>query len=388
VLLALLIPRAGTQKSLVPGKESKCSWTSLLQSTRSWKEGDGSTTFEVHLAIPEPWKPHAIVSVTWGDEPVIKETNGASLSSQSGATAEFELDGMKPHLQSIRIMGAGSLRMEPEVSCVEEESDGPGVPSPPAIDYCSMDPEYEVTRSWADACIIEISLGFWNDYREFKLSYFKSNVRTVEKSLVNVEMVSEDYSGGDSVITVKLVPKDYLHGGKFKFGMQLTPPASSKPRIECHNPWSPPPSPIPSPLPRPPPGPKPPPNPSPRPLPPPPRATKLAAASGCSLGGKMTVERAQTDDDGGGPIDMWRIVVRHAKWKEDWETKIRIKHEWNSELKVTDLAHATLEAQMLEPAADCTVLLFVPRRPSNPEERWFAFTANGAQLELATLNCR
>ena len=43
---------------------------------------------------------------------------------------------------------------------------------------------------------------------------------------------------------------------------------------------------------------------------------------------------------------------------------------------------------MLEPAADCTVLLFVPRRPSNPEERWFAFTANGAQLELATLNCR
>lgn len=38
-----------------------------------------------------------------------------------GATAEFELDGMKPHLQSIRIMGAGSLRMEPEVSCVEEE---------------------------------------------------------------------------------------------------------------------------------------------------------------------------------------------------------------------------------------------------------------------------
>ena len=51
----------------------------------------------------------------------------------------------------------------------------------------------------------------------------------------------------------------------------------------------------------------------------------------------MTVERAQTDDDGGGPIDMWRIVVRHAKWKEDWETKIRIKHEWNSELKVTDL---------------------------------------------------
>lgn len=29
----------------------------------------------------------------------------------------------------------------------------------------------------------QISLGFWNDYREFKLSYFKSNVRTVEKSL-------------------------------------------------------------------------------------------------------------------------------------------------------------------------------------------------------------
>ena len=247
-----------------------------------------------------------------------------------------------------------------------------------------MGPKYAVTRSWGEGAIIQIKLDFWNDGKEFRITFWGQEITLDDP--INIEVVSTVRLGADTVATVRLVPEDYLHHGPLVFGFKTLPAVEGVPKIVCHKLRPPPPPPPPSPLPRsPPPPPAPCPPPSPGPSPPPP-VTDVAAAPACELGGNVRVAHASVSPDG---RDVLQIVVHPERWRPDYTVIIVLGHKWGESLTISETSHATMLHQTEVSSADGSQLGFKlsPADLDAPEQT-FGFKVTGPSLSIVSMTCR
>ena len=103
---------------------------------------------------------------------------------------------------TFQVFGKNSNDVSPVIAC-RGSSKPP--PSPPHGEDCVMGPKYAVTRSWGEGAIIQIKLDFWNDGKEFRITFWGQEITLDDP--INIEVVSTVRLGADTVATVRLVPR-------------------------------------------------------------------------------------------------------------------------------------------------------------------------------------
>ena len=355
-----------------------------IRSPRSWIEKDGMRRFSFNVEMAK-WEEFSRVIFRWSEPVEIEHVYQANMEeyADDGRVVSVKLGPapLQTRPNTFQVFGKNSNDVSPVIAC-RGSSKPP--PSPPHGEDCVMGPKYAVTRSWGEGAIIQIKLDFWNDGKEFRITFWGQEITLDDP--INIEVVSTVRLGADTVATVRLVPEDYLHHGPLVFGFKTLPAVEGVPKIVCHKLRPPAPPPPPSPLPRsPPPPPAPCPPPSPGPSPPPP-VTDVAAAPACELGGNVRVAHASVSPDG---RDVLQIVVHPERWRPDYTVIIVLGHKWGDSLTISETSHATMLHQTEVSSADGSQLGFKlsPADLDAPEQT-FGFKVTGPSLSIVSMTCR
>lgn len=351
---------------------------------RSWMEKDGTRRFSFKVQMVK-WVEFSRVIFRWKEPVEIENVYEASVenSEDGGRVVSVRLGPapLQTTARTFQMFGKNSNDVSPTIAC-RGLTQPP--PSPPHAEDCMLGPKYSVPRSWGEGAIIQIALDYWEDGKEFRLTFFDQAVELQDP--VNVELESTTQLRGSTVAIARLVPEDYLHHGPLVFGFRTTPAVHRPPKIVCHklHPPSPPPPPSPHPW-RPPPPPAPQPPPSPAPDPPPP-VLEVEAASACEIGGTAKVAHSSLTPDG---RDLLRMVVLPKVWDTDYSVVVVIGHEWGGSLTVSELTHATMLHQAEMSGADGSRLSF-KLAPEDPDavEQSFGFDVSGSALAILSMTCR
>lgn len=351
---------------------------------RSWMEKDGTRRFSFKVQMVR-WVEFSRVIFRWKEPVEIENVYEASVedSEDGGRVVSVRLgpSPLQTTARTFQMFGKNSNDVSPTIAC-RGLTQPP--PSPPHAEDCMLGPKYSVPRSWGEGAIIQIALDYWEDGKEFRLTFFGQQVELQDP--VNVELDSTTQLRGDTVAIARLVPQDYLHHGPLVFGFRTTPAVHRPPKIVCHklHPPSPPPPPSPHPWqPPPPPAPQPPPSPTPDPPPP---VLEVAAASACQIGGRAKVAHSSLTPDG---RDLLRLVVLPEVWDTDYSVVVVIGHDWGGSLAVSELTHATMLHQAEMSGADGSRLSF-KLAPEDPDavEQSFGFDVSGSALAILSMTCR
>jgi len=169
------------------------------------------------------------------------------------------------------------MSMKPTIRCTPPI--GPP-PTPPHAVYCELSPVYQVKNSWKSGQMVLVTMGSWEANRVITLTFFDNVVELLDPT--GAELIeSNTVSTWDEAKTIVKVQLSETPGKGGGLGFRLHPPFEGTPRIECHDPWSPPP---------PPPPPLPPPRSPPSPPPTPPPPLEIEADMSCEPGVVVRVE--------------------------------------------------------------------------------------------------
>ena len=192
-----------------------------IRSPRSWIEKDGMRRFSFNVEMAK-WEEFSRVIFRWSEPVEIEHVYQANMEeyADDGRVVSVKLGPapLQTKPNTFQVFGKNSNDVSPVIAC-RGSSKPP--PSPPHGEDCVMGPKYAVTRSWGEGAIVQIKLDFWNDGKEFRITFWGQEITLDDP--INIEVVSTVRLGADTVATVRLVPEDYLHHGPLVFGFKTLP---------------------------------------------------------------------------------------------------------------------------------------------------------------------
>ena len=381
------------------------------------------------------WQPFAKIELRWDGASVAVDPanvhNAQLVSSETTASAiVIQLGEHAASPPAFQIMGQGTQRKDPAISCTTSFLRELPPPSPPGPMHCDLQPQYTTKNSWQGRTpgqTVEIKFSSWRDAAFVRLYYWgQTNLQVVGPVHAVVHTTSVVNDGKDSVITLQLGTSceetviDSLGVVVAQAGQQMNcvphraetmnvaftlhPAALHPPRISCHDIEPPPPPPHgqaasgqdqinppadaldggyaprfgpPSP---------------PVPAPPPPflrlGSTVRTSGSDCSISALASVTALEQHDH----RMKARIAIQPVAWAPG---RIMVLGVSGTELDLGDenlpnerVLHAT---RLLPPEVDSSgrIVLFKFRlQQTTPAEPRFEVTLKGIDMHLATLSCR